>query len=86
MFCGHIFIHIFIFTLGQLVYSIQNIVLHLVSAWFGSICGHLEWARMKDATRAMYGVCSGSVASMNKFCSVWSFQCETLRFLYAFAF
>ena len=56
-----------------------------MSALFGFICGHLECARMKDASRAMYGVYSESVGYVNKFCSVWSLQCETLRLLYAFA-
>ena len=57
-----------------------------MSALFGFICGHLECARMKDASRATYGVYTESVGYVDKFCSVWSFQCETLRLLYAFAF
>ena len=57
-----------------------------MSALFGFICGHLECARMKEARGARYGVYTGSVGYVNKLCSVWSFQCETLRLLYAFAF
>ena len=57
-----------------------------MSALFGFICRHLECARMKDARRARYGVYTGSVGYVNKFCSVWSFQCETLRLQYAFVF
>ena len=64
----------------------QRQAMYLMSALFGFICTHLECARMKDARRARYGVYTGSVGYVNKFCSVWSFQCETLRLLYAYDF
>ena len=47
--------------------------LHFMSALFGFKFVYLERARMKDASRARYGVCFASVGYVNKFCSVWSF-------------
>ena len=75
MFCGHIFcyLYIYIYT-GTASLLKTECVLHLMSALFGSICGHLECARMKDARGAMYGVYTGSVGYVNKFLQCLEFS------------